>query len=150
MLQMLELLRKEEGAHEEELSVLKLNNDDFILKTCELWANRLIAAGKQYCRVLVITEDSGMLAKAKHDGKVSAIRVKELPTSHDALKELIFDKDLLERLPVVNHQQSAPDPFPEQGKPSTPSQGISFSLMMRPAWDGAVLLGANLLKEPFG
>lgn len=87
--------------------LLRLNNDDFILKTCELWADRLIAAGKQYCKVIVVTEDSGMLAKAKHDGKVSALRVRELPSSRDTLKELMFDRGLLEGLsaaktPIVN------------------------------------------------
>ena len=103
-------LAEREGAPVDGLAgILRLNNDDFILKTCELWVDRLVAAGKQYHSVMVITEDSGMLAKAKHDGKVSALRVRELPTSQEGLKELIFDKELLSSLPSVSNQLRQPD-----------------------------------------
>lgn len=106
LVQMLDDLERQEGHQNGQPGVLKLNNDDLILRTCEVWANRLIATGKQYCRVLVVTEDSGMLAKAKHEGKVLAIRMRELPTNQEGLKELMFDRGLLQSLPVARHQHS--------------------------------------------
>ena len=106
----------EASANGAEPGVLRLNNDDFILKTCELWADKLSAAGKHYCRVVVITEDTGMLAKAKHNGsKVLAIRVRELPTTHDSLKELMLDRDLLNSLPRASHEVRAPEPHDNEG-----------------------------------
>lgn len=106
----------EASANGAEHRVLRFNNDDFILKTCELWADKLLAAGKQYYRVVLITEDSGMLAKAKHNGnKVLAVRVRELPTTHDRLKELMLDKGLLESLPNANHQVKAPEAYENGG-----------------------------------
>lgn len=116
---MLQLLAEHKAEHGDEQGVLRLNNDDYILKTCERWAARLNQAGKQYSKVVVITEDTGMLAKAKHEGKVSALRVRELPTTHNGLKELLFDRGLLASLPS-HKQQGLSDGEPQDDSKPLP------------------------------
>ena len=62
------------------------------------YSTALIAVALQ---VVVVTEDTGMLAKANHD-RLAASRVRELPSSRAGVAEMLLDKDLLSRLEPCN------------------------------------------------
>jgi hypothetical protein len=58
--------------------------------------------------VVVVTEDTGMLAKAKHDN-LTAIKVRELPISKRGVAEMLLDRDLLTKLEPPRHQTGQPN-----------------------------------------
>jgi len=98
-------------------------------------------------QVVVVTEDTGMLAKARHDN-LAAIRVRELPTSRAGVAEMLLDRDLLSKLePPNGHGNANPRQQGPGGQANHLSSGNPTFSLRRGLSDGkGEFLGNITLK----